>query len=849
MLFNINRQEDDPFTQLINQSATEAQNQQAQQQEKPYQFLQKVVSNEPKGKEEWVSPFRQDALSRNQNNRLYLGDAKNRKFPTVSATSAYSKQQPKDLGFKNIPKNAKRAKDIRFPTYLTKNEERQYQLLTELELKEKHLKYLKKCQKITDLIKDGNGDTASTTTSTASSSLSSSDDQDTSSAATSQDDEAATTTTANTDAEDDSSNEATSIEEEQDDKASETTSIEKATAGSEENIQQAVSSNGESNVAEPNTETTAATSQLDVPERTGTNLGDEPVPAVPEPVVTNQGDEPTPVVSEPEVTNQGNVSKAVATGLGAVPEPAVALAEEQKEDASGSQKDTSIDEKQAEGEEEEEEEETEQSSEDEHGEPTSTPETSEAESEENQSPIDPSKAPKVPFQERPKERTGIFALWKSHTSSSAQKGTATAPSNPVATPENPELIVKTTEHGYLSKAVYEKVNYDEKVHQRWLADLRTKEKAKYDAKNNEYKERLQDLQNQIDEIENSMKIMRKETSEKIEVNKNKLVKQIIDINAAHNNKKLMIFKDTENMKSQKLQEKDEVLNKQTNVKSEIDELNNEKTNVQKEFNDWTTNLSNLSQQLDAQIFKINQINLRQSNVQSEIDNLEAKKNELITQTEENKKLHEENVQVLESVENKEYLPQINDIDNQISTLLNTMTIIKQENVNEKTQLSAITKKLEDERRAHEEQLKLEAEERKRKEENLLEKQRQELEEQAHQAQLEHEEQITQVKQTYNDQLTELQDKLAAEEKELEAVKRERTRLQGEKAIEEQTRQKNADEALKQEILDKQHKQAEGIHAAEKNINTSNSTPQKKEVVVPKDDSLYEYHTEEDVMYA
>lgn len=127
MLFNTSRQEDDPFTQLINQSS--AQNQQVQQQEKPYQFLQKVVSNEPKGKEDWVSPFRQDALSGNQNNRLYVHDAKNRKFPTVSATSPYSKQQPQDLGYKNIPKDVKRAKDIKFPTYLTKNEERQYQLL------------------------------------------------------------------------------------------------------------------------------------------------------------------------------------------------------------------------------------------------------------------------------------------------------------------------------------------------------------------------------------------------------------------------------------------------------------------------------------------------------------------------------------------------------------------------------------------------------------------------------------------------------------------------------------------------------------------------------------------------
>lgn len=831
MLFNTSRQEDDPFTQLINQSS--AQNQQVQQQEKPYQFLQKVVSNEPKGKEDWVSPFRQDALSGNQNNRLYVHDAKNRKFPTVSATSPYSKQQPQDLGYKNIPKDVKRAKDIKFPTYLTKNEERQYQLLTELELKEKHLKYLKKCQKITDLTGDANDDTTSTTSS--SSSLSSSDDEDTASATAPAENETATTATttgtSTTSAAGDSADEATSIEEEQKENAGETTPTVETTADNEKEIQEPETFKDEQNLAEPAVaEIAPVTARSDIPESAVAAASDD----VPEVAVANTSD------NVPEVT--------VAAASDEVPEEAVAPIEEQTEKTSVVKTDTVT--KEGKGEVADVEEETEQSSADEHGEETSTPETSEAESDGDITPIDPSKAPKVPFQERPqKERTGFFALWKSPTSSSAKKGAATAPLNPVATPENPELIVKTKEHGYLSKAVYDKINYDEKIHQAWLVDLRAREKAKYDAKNTEYKEKLQDLQNQIDEIENSMKQLREETSQKIEVNKNRLVKQIIDINTEHNNKKLMIFKDTENMKKQKLEEKNEVLNKQTNVKSEIDELNSEKSNVQKEFNDWTTNLSSLSQQLDAQIFKINQINLKQSKAQNEIDNLEKQKKDLITQTEENKKLHEKNVEVLESVENKEYLPQINDIDTQISTLLNQMTIIRQENANERTHLSAITKKLEDERRAHEEQLKLEAEERKRKEENLLEKQRQELEEQAHQAELEHEEQITQVKKTYNDQLTELQDKLAAEEEELEAVKRERTKLQGEKAIEEQTRQKNADEILKQTILDKQHKQATGLHAAENRVNTPSSNLQESKRAVPKNDSLYEYHTEEDVMYA
>lgn len=278
MLFNINRQEDDPFTQLINQSSANTQNQQAHQQESPYQFLQKVVSNEPKGKEEWVSPFRQDALANRQNNRAYGEDAKNRKFPTVSATSAYSKQQPKDLGYKNIPINAKRAKDIRFPTYLTQNEERQYQLLTELELKEKHLKYLKKCQKITDLTKDEKDETdtttsssTSTSSSSSSSSPSSSDEGDVTSTTTSEASEetadtatttttttststtsTSTTSTSTTNPVENSADEATSVEEEHEDKVSESTSIGKGAADSAQiNVAEPISS--ENGVLEPRT--------------------------------------------------------------------------------------------------------------------------------------------------------------------------------------------------------------------------------------------------------------------------------------------------------------------------------------------------------------------------------------------------------------------------------------------------------------------------------------------------------------------------------------------------------------------------------------------------------------------
>lgn len=457
-------------------------------------------------------------------------------------------------------------------------------------------------------------------------------------------------------------------------------------------------------------------------------------------------------------------------------------------------------------------------------------------------PIDPALAPMVPF-----------SLATPNQKSKKETEAPEKPSNPVASPTNQEEIVKTAQFGYLSKAVYDKIQYDEQQHKKWLADYETKQNEKYEAKMQEYKKSLQDMDNQMSELNDLIEKCELDTKEKIDVMHGQLVKKVFDKKGVQINDKMKIFNETKQIKLEKLSEKENVLNDNTEVKQTIDELTNEKNKVRSEYDNWTTNMTNIGSELDAKLFKISQINVTQMNLQNKIDALTSQKNNLQDEIAKNKNIHDSNVKLVESVDNKEYLPKLNDIDNEINGLLNQMTIVKQENANEKVQLAEITKKLEDERRAHEEQLQLEAEERKRQEENLLGKQRDELEAKANTMQVNHQQEIDALKNDYETKLEEFKNQLKQEQDQLDQVKRQKTRLEGEKALDEQKRQKDADDVLKNEIFEKQHKQAEAYSAAQLKGRKHPLAALAREITgeakpSSKDNSLYDYETEEDVMY-
>ena len=80
-------------------------------------------------------------------------------------------------------------------------------------------------------------------------------------------------------------------------------------------------------------------------------------------------------------------------------------------------------------------------------------------------------------------------------------------------------------------------------------------------------------------IYESMEKLKEETAGKIEVSENDLVKKIFHRNQVHNEEKNKIFKETENLKNQKIKQKDEVLNKQSEVQQEIGQLQGKKAGV------------------------------------------------------------------------------------------------------------------------------------------------------------------------------------------------------------------------------------------------------------------------------
>lgn len=703
------------------------------------------------------------------NKPAYNKNAKQMKFPTVSATSALANQDPKELGFKTLDKSTKRAKDIKFPVYLTENEFRQQTILKELELKEGKLQYLKDSQKIIDLtIRQPDSDEEQQ------------DEQD------EQDD---TEVEDNVDAENQQAHT----------KDNDTITDKEDMAS--QDAQEKEMSPREDSLPHPDAAETKIMQHKDIDapklqERKPTPDVDVAAEQAEE-VAETDGDVDAKEVDAEAGAEVDAEAKAADAVMDSEAQP------ESQEKMAPSVKDTS----------------SALASED--LESYMTVETPQ--------PYD--KVPRIPYTEQPESGKKFSSFFKRNDNAGHPVITdvPVIPDQsqfdfPIATPENPELIAKTEEYGYMSKPIYDKVVYDETNHRRWLKGFKKSEKAEYDDKMEEYNNELEELQKEIDMINESMENLKKETADKIEVSENNLVKKIFERNTLHNEQKNKIFKETENIKNQKIQQKKEILDKHAVVQDEITQLNDRKKEVREEFDKWTTNMTTLGQQLDAKIMKVTQITMKQDETQKEIEKLETQKKEYQAQIDAAKKEHEEGQKVVESYENKEYLPKIHTIDNQISELLNELAIIKQENANEQTELSKITKELEEERRAHEEKLKLEAEERERQEKNLLEKQRLELEEKAEQQKREHEEQVRKMKEQY--------------ENELNNVKKQKESLETEKLVEEHNRNEN----IKKEVLDKQRKQAEAQHAAQTKSIATNAANDMQ------DNSLYEFKTEEEIMY-
>lgn len=646
--------------------------------------------------QEYVSPFRdQEAIAAAARRRMA-------RYPTTSASSAYATAKPEELGYRHLQEGDRRAKDIQFPTYLQENERRQWVDLKELEAKEAHLEYLRDSQKIyeeatltasTPALAGGEtGNEPQNESSTESPALAGGEGGEVTKE-TSKDEPEVTETPALAGVE--AAQTEVPAQEIEDPEVIETPQEVEA-AQTETPAQETETATQEVEAAQIETPEVEEPAQIETPEI------ETPVPEIeavtPEvEAVTTEAETPVEVPAQtetPEVETPVEESAEIET-------PTQEVEAEISEDQPAR--------------------------------------TSKVNADSSTLP-DPRTVPMVAIPlavNRP--------FYKKFF-----KSTPTPVPNPVASPENPEEVVKTSDGCYLTKAVFDKIRLQEKDHKQWLTTFAADEKEKYDDKRANSNRKINSLRDEIKQLKEQMDQLRKENDAKIDVKENELTRKLLGLVQIHVKDKNKIFKETELIKKQKLSEKDSVVDKQTEVQKEIDDLNEQKGKVQAEYIQWSNNLADLSAHIDAKVAKLADIDMKQTKTATEIEKLENEKQSLLQEAELHDAKHAENSKVIEGAQNKTYLPKINEIDGKISILLTQLTSVKQQCANERTELSAITKKLEEERIAHEEKLKLEAEERKRKEEDLLGKQRQELEEKAQEARLKHEEEMKKLRDEYTD---------------------------------------------------------------------------------------------------
>ncbi|EDO15927.1 hypothetical protein Kpol_480p14 [Vanderwaltozyma polyspora DSM 70294] len=631
-----------------------------------HSMLKKVVSRDHNV--EYVSPFRDPSNVQAAN---YAKAKKMERFPTVSASSHFSRMSPNELGYKNISKSTKRAKDISFPSFLIANERRQGGIITDLELKEANLKYLRNSQ----ILLNENG--TSTQTKESSDEESSGDETSTDDATST---EASSTSTITTEgSEEETSNEQESTE-----------IVSEEEVATIENVSSAGSVDQETIENEP----------------TSTSLEADTVNQVIEEDRSQASI--TKAVEEPESATSTGAQNELETEEGEVNAPI--------EGSDANTKSENVEEEPEEGEEEEGNEPHEE---------TEDESVQETEEKSLVEPINPDEAPMLhmgPPQPQ-SSSTGIMAIFKGNSSSNIQP----VSKNPMSSPENPEYVIKTKQHGYLSKAVYDKVQYDQSVHQRWLDNLETTEEEKYQNKKTEYEDNLADIQSKIDNIHDLMDELKLKTSQKIEVMEYQLVKNILDMTQTHNDSKNKIFKETELMKLEKLNAKQDFISKQAEIRKEIENLSEEQTGVTDDFNEWNSKLNEITAQLDAKIEDIRAKNQQKLDIEQEMAKLNISKMELEEEIKKNEEIHKNNTELLTDLNvRKNYLPRINEIDNEIAGRLEKLSTIKKETIEENNRLTILTKKLEDERIARENEIRLKNEKLKREQEQKLQKQLAEL---------------------------------------------------------------------------------------------------------------------------
>ena len=422
-------------------------------------------------------------------------------------------------------------------------------------------------------------------------------------------------------------------------------------------------------------------------------------------------------------------------------------------------------------------------------------------------PLDPTLAPKVPYSDPS----------LAHKTTQGQTEAAEQV-NPIASPDDKELIVKVDNYGHLSKAVYDKVMYEKDVHTNYLIDFQEQQDKKYNDKIERYEAKFRKIQKKKELVEQQMNQLKEETLGKLEVIQNKLIKDIMDSNGKFVNDKTQIMQETRLTKLKKLNECKFYYQKQKLIQGQINLLGVERNNVYDHFTDFATHMNNISGELDGKLFRLNQINYQSDQIKKEIGGLEQKKTSLQQEIETNQNTNETNEKTLAQLKTGEHEKNktLDTINNTITDKLALLAIVKQEADNENLKISKLTDKINQKNKETEARMQKELDDNKANYEGIIAQNKTDLEEKIASLEENHKSEVEGIAKDYDDKVAELQQKVAQQQKDKE----------------------EATAALEKKIAQQEQEKEEAKAAAAK----------AKLSAAPENDSLYSYETEEEIVY-
>lgn len=290
-------------------------------------------------------------------------------------------------------------------------------------------------------------------------------------------------------------------------------------------------------------------------------------------------------------------------------------------------------------------------------------------------PLDPSRAPKVTFNNNEKGSIG---------------------NNPLATPETPELIVKINKYGHLSKPIYDQVTYLNLVQENKIRDLKTKYNNHSQRKKLEIRDKIIAINNKKLSIQQKINEIKINHLNNLECIENDKIKKFFQINQSQTHLKYNLLHNTELIKIWKLHQLKFNRQRQILLQSQLNELSLEYLKFQNDYTLWNGNLIEKMEQLDAQLFKLKQINLRQDQLNNNITQLTKEKSTLQNDINNLESTHVENTKQINDLTmgKHDYNIKLDEINKEINTKQNLLSMIKQETINENLNLMNITNEIE-----------------------------------------------------------------------------------------------------------------------------------------------------------